>query len=59
MKCVYVDDDDLRSIQFAILTFSNMLRLRPDLPQENAELLEMHIRQLRELIDTAKEADDI
>ena len=59
MKCVYLTDDDLRSVQFAILTLSNMLRLRPDLSQENAELLEIHIRQLREIIDTAKEADDI
>ena len=59
MKCVYLTDDDLRSVQFAILTLSNMLRLRLDLSQENAELLEIHIRQLREIIDTAKEADDI
>lgn len=59
VKCVYVDNDDLRSIQFAILTFSNLLRLRSDLSQENAELLEIHIQRLREIIDTAKEADDI
>lgn len=59
MKCVYLNDDDLRSIQFAISMFTNMLRLRPDLSQENTELLEIHIRQLREIIDTAKEADDI
>lgn len=59
MKCVYLGDNDLRSVQFAILTLTNMLRLRPDLSQENAELLETHIRQLREIIDMAKEADDI
>ena len=59
VKCVYLNDDDLRSIQFAILMFSNMLRLRPDLSDENAEPLEIHIRQLREIIDTANEADDI
>lgn len=59
MKCVYLDDNNLRSVQFAILTLSNMLRLRPDLSQENTEQLETHIRQLREIIDTAKEADDL
>lgn len=59
VKCVYLDDENLRSVQFAILTLTNMLRLRSDLSRENAELLETHIRQLREIIDMAKEADDI
>jgi hypothetical protein len=59
MKCVYLDDDNVRSVQFAILTLSNMLRLHSGLSNEQAELLETHIRRLREIIDTAKEADDI
>ena len=59
MRCVHLNDNDVRSLEFAILTLSNMLRLHSNLNEDSKELLETHIGRLRKLIDTAKEADDI
>ena len=57
--CVYIDNNDLRSLECATLTLANMLKLHSDLSQEYAELLETHIERLRKMTNTAKEADDI
>ncbi len=59
MVRVCVDENALKSVEFAILALSNMLRLHSNLNEDCAELLETHIGRLRKLIDTAKEADDI
>ncbi len=59
MRCVHMDDDILKSVDFAILTLSNMLRLHSNLNEDDAELLGTHIERLRKLSKTAKEADEI
>ena len=59
MRCVHIDDYILKSVDFAILTLSNMLRLHSNLNEDDAELLGTHIERLRKLSETAKEADDI
>ena len=56
---ICINDNDLRSLEFATLALSNMLKLHSNLNEDYAELLETHIGRLRKLIDTAKEADDI
>ena len=56
---ICINDNDLRSLEFATLTLSNMLKLHSNLNEDYAELLDTHIGRLRKLIDTAKEADDI
>ena len=59
MVRVCVDENALKSLEFAILTLSNMLRLHSNLNEDDAELLEIHIGRLRKLSETVKEADEI
>ena len=59
MVRVCVDENALKSVEFATLTLSNMLKLHSNLNEDSKELLETHIGRLRKLIDMAKEADDI
>ena len=59
MVRVCVDENALKSVEFATLTLSNMLKLHSNLNEDSKELLETHIGRLRKLIDAAKEVDDI